>query len=77
MRTLKASHLSFERLFEAGPMENPDVLCIEYAVRWWQRRGYFEIERRGASVTVDVEQLQWVIDCLCRIREELPRDVLP
>lgn len=67
---LKASHLTFDRLYG-------DESGIEYAVRYWDRRHKIEIEHYGDSILIDIDQLEWLMDCLRRIREELPKDVLP
>lgn len=70
MTDLRASHITFEKLFS-------DASGIEYAVRYWERRDEMQFEAVGQSVTFPIEQLEWLIDCLRRIREELPKSTHP
>jgi hypothetical protein len=71
MTDLKASHITFEKRYD-------DASSVEYAVRYWERRDEMEFCVMGKScVTFPVEQLEWIMDCLRRIREELPKTKYP
>jgi len=79
MSYLKASAITFEKRYSdnSGEKSASDDSGVEFAVRYWERRQYMEFEHNGSNVLFPVDQLEWLMDCLRRIREELPKDVLP